>query len=215
MAGLRERQKAKRNRAILEAASTLFKQNGYEAARIEAIAESAEVSVGTLYNYYAHKADLLLAIVSMEVEEVLHQGESVVAAPPGTAQDAICALIATYYDHSLVYLTKEMWRTAMAFSIQSADTKFSRRYHALDAALSEQVVALMERLQDEGRIDAAADARALGEVIFLALNGLFTIYTVSEDMSLDALKAAMFHKVAALTDLVAVPEEKLREQAAR
>ena len=54
MAGLRERQKAKRNRAILEAASTLFKQNGYEAARIEAIAESAEVSVGTLYNYYAH-----------------------------------------------------------------------------------------------------------------------------------------------------------------
>ncbi len=215
MAGLRERQKAKRNRAILEAASTLFKQNGYEAARIEAIAESAEVSVGTLYNYYAHKADLLLAIVSMEVEEVLHQGESVVAAPPGTAQDAICALIATYYDHSLVYLTKEMWRTAMAFSIQSADTKFSRRYHALDAALSEQVVALMERLQGEGLIDAAADARALGEVIFLALNGLFTIYTVSEDMRLDALKAAMFHKVAALTELVAVPEEKLREQAAR
>ncbi|MBY6002711.1 TetR/AcrR family transcriptional regulator [Salipiger bermudensis] len=213
MAGLRERQKAKRNRAILEAASTLFKQNGYEAARIEAIAESAEVSVGTLYNYYAHKADLLLAIVSMEVEEVLHQGESVVTAPPGSAREAICALIATYYDHSLVYLTKEMWRTAMAFSIQSADTKFSRRYHALDQALSEQVVALMQRLQGDGLIDEAADARALGEVIFLALNGLFTLYTVSEDMSLDALKAAMFHKVAALTELVAVPE--LPEEAVR
>ena len=63
MVGLREKQKAKRNSAILGAASTLFKQSGYESARIEAIAEMAEVSVGTFYNYYENKADLLLAIV--------------------------------------------------------------------------------------------------------------------------------------------------------
>lgn len=205
MAGLRERQKAKRHRAIIQAASTLFKQNGYEAARIEAIAEAAEVSVGTFYNYFEHKADLLLAIVSMEVEEVLHQGEGVVAAPPGDAYDAICALVATYYDHSLVYLTKEMWRIAMAFSIQSPDTPFSRRYRDLDHQLSEQVVALMLRLQHGGLVRREVDARAFGELTFLGLNGLFTTYTVTEGMALDELKAAMFRQIRALTAQIAAP----------
>ena len=69
--GLREKQKASRNRAIVEAASRLFQESGYEAARIGQIAELAEVSVDTLYNYFKSKADLLLAIVSLEVEEVL------------------------------------------------------------------------------------------------------------------------------------------------
>ncbi|WP_226621280.1 TetR/AcrR family transcriptional regulator [Alloyangia pacifica] len=206
MAGLRERQKAKRHRAIIQAASTLFKQNGYEAARIEAIAEVAEVSVGTFYNYFEHKADLLLAIVSMEVEEVLHQGEGVVAAPPDDAYDAICTLVATYYDHSLVYLTKEMWRTAMAFSIQSPDTPFSRRYRELDHQLSEQVVALMARLQQGGLVRSGVDARAFGELTFLGLNGLFTAYTVSEAMALDDLKAAMFRQVRALTAQIGATE---------
>ncbi|MFD1795585.1 TetR/AcrR family transcriptional regulator [Paracoccus aurantiacus] len=200
MAGLRERQKARRSSAILEAASALFKQSGYDSARIETIAETAEVSVGTFYNYYENKADLLLAIVVMEVEEVLRQGEAVLAHPPSAAYDAICALIATYYDHSLVYLTKEMWRTAMALSIQTPDAPFSRRYRALDHALSEQVVALMEQLKATGKIGADVDARALGEMIFLSLNGLFSSFATTPEMTLSQLNATMFAQIRALTD---------------
>jgi AcrR family transcriptional regulator len=67
MAGLRAKQKADRTRRILEAATTLFRQQGYDSARIEDIAEMAEVSVGTLYNYYQNKGDILVATVAMEV----------------------------------------------------------------------------------------------------------------------------------------------------
>ena len=63
MAGLRERQKADRERRILEAATGLFREVGYDAARIEDIAERAQVSVGTFYNYYQNKGDILLATV--------------------------------------------------------------------------------------------------------------------------------------------------------
>ena len=41
MTGLRERQKADRTRRILEAASTLFRAQGYDAVRIEDIAAAA------------------------------------------------------------------------------------------------------------------------------------------------------------------------------
>ena len=121
MTGLRARQKADRNRRILEAATTLFREQGYDAARIEDIAEMAEVSVGTLYNYYQNKGDVLVATVSMEVTEVLEAGESIVANPPLNVEEALRALIEQYYDHSLVYLSKEMWRTAMASSIQQPE----------------------------------------------------------------------------------------------
>ena len=188
-----------------DGASALFGQVGYEAARIDAIAEAAEVSVGTFYNYFENKADLLLAIVSMEVEEVLHQGEAVVAAPPATAEAALFALISTYYDHSLVYLTKEMWRTAMALSIQHPETPFSRRYFALDAALAEQVTALLRGLQARGTIRRDADAAALGEVIFADLNAMFTGFTMDETMPLATLTGRMAAHVAALTGLLAPP----------
>lgn len=203
MAGLRERQKARRNDRLLEAASTLFGQVGYESARIDAIAEAAEVSVGTFYNYFENKADLLLAIVTMEVEEVLHQGAAVVAAPPARAEDALLQLIFTYYDHSLVYLTKEMWRTAMAMAIQHPETPFSRRYHALDAQLAVQVVAMLAALQNRGVVRAGLDADAIGTLLFNDLNAAFSLFAMQEDMPLDTLKDGARRRVRALTGLIA------------
>ncbi|MBZ4023799.1 TetR family transcriptional regulator [Rhodobacter sp. TJ_12] len=197
MAGLREKQKASRNKAIVKAASLLFKQNGYEAARIGEIAERAEVSVGTLYNYYDSKAELLMAIVSMEVEEVLNQGAQVLDQPHDSAPEAICHLAALYYDHSLVYLTKEMWRTAMAFAIQHPDTPFSHRYRMLDAALTDQVTQLIETLQRAGLLRPEIEARAFGELLFFSLNSLFVTFTVKEEMTLEQLKTALARHVAA------------------
>ncbi len=125
MTGLRERQKADKNRRILQAAAGLFHEVGYDAARLEYIAARVEVSVGTFYNYFENKGDLLLTTVAMEVEEVLAAGETVVVAPPKDVARALSRLIATYFDHSLLYLSKEMWRIAMALSISQPATPFS------------------------------------------------------------------------------------------
>jgi len=67
MSGLRAKQKADRHGRILAAASELFRDHGYEQVKMEAIAAAAEVSIGTIYNYYQNKGDLLVAIVAMEV----------------------------------------------------------------------------------------------------------------------------------------------------
>lgn len=183
MAGLRARQKADRNRRLLDAALHLFQTVGYDAARIEDIAEVAEVSVGTFYNYFQTKGDLLLATVTMEVEAVLEAGEAIVAAPPADVAQALDALIGCYYDHSLVWLTKEMWRTAMALAIQAPDTPFSRRYTELDGRLRQQVCALLLRLQGKGRLRADTDCTALGEMIFNNLNMMFIEFVKDDAMT--------------------------------
>ncbi|SSC72062.1 unnamed protein product [Ciceribacter sp. T2.26MG-112.2] len=189
MTGLRARQKADRNRRILEAATILFREQGYDSARIEDIAEMAEVSVGTLYNYYQNKGDMLVATVSMEVTEVLEAGELIVANPPLNVNEALSALINQYYDHSLVYLSKEMWRTAMAFSIQQPETPLSKRYTELDQRLCAQVVQLIDTLQRRGVVIAGVDTRALGEVLFNNLNMMFIEFCKIDGMPLEELKA--------------------------
>ncbi len=203
MAGLRAKQKADRNRRILEAATSLFRDAGYDSARIEDIAERAEVSVGTLYNYYQNKGDILLAAVTMEVEEVLEAGRHIVANPPPTVAAALQALIEQYYDHSLVYLSKEMWRVAMALSIQQPESPFSRRYTELDRRLCGQVSSLVLRLQANGAVRADVDAAAVGEMFFNNLNLMFIEFAKDEAMPLEALKAQVERQNRPLAGLIA------------
>jgi AcrR family transcriptional regulator len=206
MAGLRERQKADRERRILEAAASLFREVGYDAARIEDIAERAEVSVGTFYNYYQNKGDILLATVGMEVEEVLAAGEGIVADPPADVVVALQRLINQYYDHSLVYLSKEMWRTAMAISIQQPDTPFSKRYTALDARLCSQVSTLIQRLQLRGIVIAGLDTSAIGAMVFNNLNMMFTEFVRDEAMPIEKLKDDVARQNRPLATLISSPK---------
>ena len=205
MAGLREKQKADKNRRILDAATSLFREVGYDAARIEDIAERAEVSVGTFYNYYQNKGDILVATVSMEVEEVLEAGEAILADPPLDVLTALQRLINQYYDHSLVYLTKEMWRTAMAISIQQPESPFSKRYTALDAALCAQVSTLVQKLQLKGVVIAGIDTYAVGSMFFNNLNMMFTDYVRNETMPLDQLKTDVTRQNRPLATLISSP----------
>ena len=191
MSGLREKQKAHRHDRILEAAAGLFRENGYEAVKIEAIAAAAEVSIGTIYNYYQNKGDLLVAIVALEVNEVLRYGEQVIARPPQSAERAVDALIGNYIEHSLHYLSKEMWRQAMATSTQQPGSPFGETYAALDVALARQVCDLIEKLQSLRMLDPEADAAALGEVIFNNTNMNFISFVKTGEMSVPELRATL------------------------
>lgn len=205
MTGLRARQKADRNRRILDAAALLFREVGYDSARIEDIAERAEVSVGTFYNYYENKGDILVATVSMEVEEVLAAGRTIVDNPPSSVEGALQALIGQYYDHSLVYLSKEMWRTAMAISIQQPESPFSKRYTELDRRLCDQVSTLIQKLQIKGLVAPGIDVRAVGEMLFNNLNLMFIEFAKDEAMPLDELKARVTRQNRPIATLIATP----------
>ena len=189
MAGLRAKHKLDRNSRIVEAAAGLFRKQGYEGARIEEIAARAEVSVGTIYNYYRNKGDILVAIVSMEVHEVLAAGQRIIQKPPRNVEKAIDALLACYIDHSLVYLSKEMWRQAMATSTQQPESPFGKTYTALDRALADQTCALIEKLRELGLVRGGIDGRGVGEMIFNNMNMMFIEFIKREDMTIRSLRA--------------------------
>lgn len=202
MAGLREKQKADRERRILKAAVTQFRADGYRSVRIEDLAEMAEVSVGTVYNYYQTKGDILIATVAMEVEEVLAEGAAIVADPPRGVDTAFLALIFSYYDHSLEYLSKEMWRTAMALAIEAPGTPNGRRYSDLDQRLAAQVTDLVSALQARGEVRRDLDPGAVGELLFNNLNQMFIEFVKDDDMTLETLRARVAAQTAPVARLI-------------
>ena len=203
MTGLRAKHKADRNSRIVEAASRLFREAGYDGTRIEAIAAEAQVSIGTIYNYYQNKGDILVAIVSMEVNEVLQAGERIIQKPPRNVAKAINALIAIYIEHSLVYLSKEMWRQAMAISTQQPDSPFGKTYAELDGALAEQTCTLIVKLQELRLAREDLDVRGCGEMIFNNMNMMFIEFVKREKMTIKELRTAICRQNATLMQAIA------------
>lgn len=191
MSGLRARQRADRQQRILDAATGLFREAGYEGTKIEAIAAQADVSVGTIYNYYRNKGDILVAIVSMEVNEVINAGRGVVANPPANVGDAIDTLLGIYIEHSQIYLSKEMWRLAMAISTSQPDSPFGQTYTALDRSLTDQICALVARLQELGLVRADIDGRSVGELVFNNMNMMFIEFVKDEAATMQSLRSTI------------------------
>lgn len=187
MSGLRQRQKADREERILTAAAGLFREAGFDGAKMEAIAARAEVSAGTIYNYYQNKGDLLVAIVAMEVHEVLAAGDRLMARKLLGAIRAVEKLFGIYLEHSLVYLSKEMWRAAMATSTQQPASRFGLIYRDLDRQLGEQVVGLIERLRLADALRSDTDALAVGQVLFNNMNMMFVGFVKDDEMTVAEL----------------------------
>ncbi|MCQ4638388.1 TetR/AcrR family transcriptional regulator [Anaerovorax odorimutans] len=66
----RELNKKKCRARILRASRRLFSSKGYESTTIEDVADRAEVSKATLYNYFPNKESLLIGIAEEELEQV-------------------------------------------------------------------------------------------------------------------------------------------------
>jgi AcrR family transcriptional regulator len=195
MAGLRERQKAGRHQDILKAAGSLFRRDGFAATSIEQIAELAGLSAGTVYNYFASKGDLLLALVALDGAEVRAAGARLVARPPADPTAAVSALLEGYVDHSLVHLDKRMWRQMMGTALTFAETPLGAGYRSLDRKLAAQVVALCRALQQRGDLSADVSCQDAGQVLFYACNSLFVEFVADDAMALSSLKKRMSREV--------------------
>lgn len=69
--GRRERAKADKRARILGAARELLRENGFERMTVVQVADRADVAVGTVFQYAASKAELLMMVVADEYADTI------------------------------------------------------------------------------------------------------------------------------------------------
>lgn len=102
MSRLRSADYGDKKSAILDAAATLFAENGYAGCKMEDIAAACSVSKSMLYHYFKKKEDILYEILHeriTQIIEVLEQHEIQERANPDMDQ-YFCHFVAAYLERS-------------------------------------------------------------------------------------------------------------------
>jgi AcrR family transcriptional regulator len=147
VAGKREAQKAKREHLIFVAACDLFAKAGYEATGMDDIAERAGLSVGTLYNYFESKSDVLLRVLDGAVAAMVAESTPVLRNPPPLPRRGLDKLASIWIRH--MARERGLWRNLWAAALQHPDP-YGAGYFKIDAILTERFADLVTHYQYRG-----------------------------------------------------------------
>ena len=211
-AGRRERQKQERERRILAAARRLFDRKGFAATSMEEVAARAELAVGTLYNYFPSKDQLLFAISRSDTEQLVEIGERILADPPEDPVEAIAALTDVMVQ-GITTGERRLWRELFVAAIASPDTLGARLF-ALDMRLIAQLTTMLDRLKTRGAIDASVDSsRAAG--LFYGICLTWTIaFATRDDLTIETIRAEISESVR-ITIRGLLPQSPAKEKVSR
>lgn len=163
--GLRERNKRLRAEQVLDAAELLFRDRGYDGTHIEAIAEQALVAPATVYNYFATKPNLLMALALRHVRASLSEQRDFLRALPAEPLQGVLAFETLLARQAMRHLSRECWRVILSAAFLEPEGPASRIGMRINTLLLRQYIRLVQRYQEAGKIRASVDAVALAEII--------------------------------------------------
>jgi AcrR family transcriptional regulator len=157
--GLRERKKEQTRQHIAETARRLFLERGFDAVTVAVVAGKADVSVGTVFNYFPTKEDLFYSGMEVFEERLIDAvrdrpaGESVLAAFRRVVLEGIPRLSK---EETVEIIASAARIVGSSRSLQAREQELVARYTAQLAALIAE-----ETRRPTDDVEAAAVAAAL------------------------------------------------------
>ncbi|MGZ5398720.1 MAG: TetR family transcriptional regulator [Nocardioides sp.] len=154
-----------RRKRILDATVALASDGGFEAVQMRAVADRAEVALGTLYRYFPSKIHLLVSALGREVE----RAESAVAARPVPGDTPAERVIHVLKRTSRGLQGDRHLAEALTRAFMFADESVSEEIHHIGLLLT----TMLTRAMHPDRLEVTAEdvmiARVIGDVWFSAL----------------------------------------------
>lgn len=200
--GLRDRQKRARQQAILSAAASLFRSKSFEHTTVEEIAAMAELSAGTVFNYYASKVNILLALIEDENAAIVEGVERKKIDLRHSSLDLICDFLGAVAEQSLNLVPPTAWRHVYCSLISDAQSAFCLRFEALRLDLVNAMARLIGHLMAHGRFPPQTDARGLADCIHRIHAAAFVNLISRDDAGFEDYRADIRHHMAVIISLV-------------
>lgn len=160
-----------RRERMLDAAIALASQGGFESVQMRAVAERADVALGTLYRYFPSKIHLLVSALRRELERTCaaHSDRPVEGDTP--ADRVVATLDRTTHGMQRDPKLTEALTRAFMFADASVAAEINE--------VGTLVTAMLTRAMRPGRSESPTDvdvaiARVVGDVWFAALVGWVT-----------------------------------------
>jgi AcrR family transcriptional regulator len=159
---MRERNKAEKRRRIVDAATRLFEEKGFEATTTAEISAAAAVGTGTLYLYVDSKESLLVEVFKERVGQAWREGfELVDPRDPLIDQLLVAFLHVAEYHEQDASLSRAFFKELMFTTGPVADSvdEVMQNFHR-------SLEALLEEAQAKGALCPEIDPRLLGRNLF-------------------------------------------------
>jgi TetR/AcrR family transcriptional regulator, cholesterol catabolism regulator len=166
-----------RRKRILDATLALASKGGYEAVQMRAVAERAEVALGTLYRYFPSKIHLLVSGLGREFERAQERLDRS-PLPGDTAYERV-----TY---ALSRVTKSMQRDPQLIEAMTRAFMFADPSAATEVnTVAKLMEGMLTRAMHEGEptADERAIARIIGDVWLSNLVAWVTVRATTEDVA--------------------------------
>jgi AcrR family transcriptional regulator len=190
MTGVRQKKRAKTQAAILRAAAYLIDRKGFADTSIEDIAGRAEVGVGTVYNYFGSKNALLLALMQRDTEDLLKEGEAVLARPPKEPEAALAEIFWIYARGILGRYDRRMLREVFAAAFYQPE-ELGRELTRMDFQLMSQVGRLIGKFQNDGILKKSLPVEQALLVLYGAFAVVVIMYLQYAEMPIETVQAQM------------------------
>jgi AcrR family transcriptional regulator len=161
----REQKKRATFAAIVDAAERSFDGIGYDATSMETIAQVADVSAGTVYNYFGTKGAILAAIVTRHVEEAMVEADKRLDLGTDDPVDALMPMISIYLDQMTGYgptLLKELLRAGF----DPAQTDLLVEFVSGDERVILQLSEALDRMRARGLLSLVVDANGAALLVY-------------------------------------------------
>jgi AcrR family transcriptional regulator len=175
---LREQKKVRARSDILAAANTLIARKGYENTTMREIADAANLSYQTLYNYFPSKAQIVQAMLT-DVDKA----DTGIAAIISNSDDLIAKLhqIIKHYFDLVAHRERALWREIVLEVIRNAPEYAA--LHALKASSINVLRTLLREAQEAGELDPYVDADLLAHTLHAITDFAFLRFVLEPNPS--------------------------------
>jgi AcrR family transcriptional regulator len=199
VAARRERERIARREAILDAAQALTADVGYEALRMDAVADAAELSKGTLYLYFANKQALCAGVATRLIDRLLPKLERNLTNAT-TGHDAVRRLLHTYCDFTRE--NQQHFRFALTWLSTAEEIDESTEafvtYRDRVGQVLRHAVAAIERGQADGSVRQDIEPLPQAVQLWSSMLGVMLIDLNKESISQRIPMPVNLHQVVSL-----------------
>ncbi|MBU3742811.1 MAG: TetR/AcrR family transcriptional regulator [Candidatus Kapabacteria bacterium] len=176
----REKEREQRRIAILDAAKALYTQLGLEGVSMDRIAQQAELAKGTIYLYFKSREEMMMALISHEMEHLLQALEQVAASDLTPQQQLIDAVKAF---HELSQSSHFFYRIMMQVNITHVVGRDHERsvvaeqFAQQNRRMFEVILGIVQRGVDRGAFHLAHPPQYVVAQMMLSIKGAMVILT--------------------------------------